>query len=122
MILELNLERQKQEQTVILASVFICPYALLLQTDRTPAGGGGRRSPSPPLKPSSWRRPWPLDRRPADWILPSNSRDAMVSRSKRSEGRVGLVDDSLAYLSPPRKYAGLLSCSRACYTDGDADE
>lgn len=28
---------------------------------------------------------------------------------------------SVAYLSPPPKYAGLFSCSRACYTDGDGD-
>jgi len=98
MILEMNLDRQKQEQTVILASVLICPYALL-QTDRGPS-----------LKPSSWRRPWPPERRPADWILPSNSRDAMVSRSKRSE--VALVWLVIPWPTFPLR-ASMQGCSGA---------
>ena len=90
---------------MILASVLICLYALL-QTNRPPAGGRG----GPSLKASSWRRPWPPDRRPADWILPSNSREAMVPRSKRSE--VALVWLVIPWPTFPLR-ASMQGCSGA---------
>jgi hypothetical protein len=84
MALALILRKGEKVQTLILVSILICLKALL-QTDRSPVGGKGLRSPSPQLKLSSCRRPWPPDRRPADWILWSNNRDAMVCQ-KRGQG------------------------------------